>query len=178
MGATSLSICAGLIAAVMAGGATGCWYAAVQLAPVGAQVAEGVSTNVLAMTGRQTNRTGVIELRQNAAGAPEYRELRIDVSSDDPRWIPVSEDGTSADGWRPAVNFLRMNFTPPLAGAFGTTGSSYLAYAPANPGSAEEKQQLVAFNESFGAPIGTFTWNGRAYQYSLLRTLPVISQLD
>ena len=56
----------------------------------------------------------VIELRRSASGAPEYRELQISESIDQLHWAPVADGETTGDGWRPAVNFLQMNFTPPL----------------------------------------------------------------
>src|SRR5690242_1320576 len=48
---------------------------------------------------------GVIELRKDAAGAPEYRELHIYSSSGSAKWTPIVESDAQADGWRPAVNF-------------------------------------------------------------------------
>ena len=47
-----------------------------------------------------------------------------------------------------------------------------LAYAPAEPQTSIERDQLVALTADFGAGIGTFKWNGRSYQYTLVNRLP------
>src|SRR5208337_3003214 len=56
----------------------------------------------------------VIELRRSATGAPEYRELEISDSLAQRQWLPLTDRETTPDGWQPAVNFLQMNFSPPL----------------------------------------------------------------
>ena len=66
----------------------------------------------------------VIELRRRAAGAPEYRELEIGDSLDQRQWLPLADSETTPDGWRPAVNFLQMNFSPPLGAVVPETASS------------------------------------------------------
>lgn len=115
---------------------------------------------------------GVIELRTDASGAPEYRELRLYASSNGAQWMPVTSKDTSSDGWRPAVNFLKMSFSPPLTDAMTDSNKSYLAYAPSEPVSAEENDQNSALVTSFGIPKGSFNWDGRAYKYSVTRELP------
>ena len=115
---------------------------------------------------------GVIELRADASGAPEYRELHLYSSSDGTRWMPVVDKDTGNDGWRPAVNFLKMSFSPPLTGAVTDSQKSYLAYAPSEPVSASENDQLSALTSNFGVPAGSFNWNGRAYHYSVTHALP------
>jgi hypothetical protein len=115
---------------------------------------------------------GVIELRKDSTGAPEYRELRIDFTSTDARWTPVVEHDTAADGWRPAEHFLEMDFSPPLPTAISDNRTTYLAYAPASTKSPDDEEQLKEFDRSFGDPVGTFNWNGRVYQYSLPQALP------
>jgi len=115
---------------------------------------------------------GVIELRQRAAGAPEYRELRLGGGPDESVWAPMLDHDTAAGGWHPAVNFLQMNFAPPLAGAIPDTGSIYLAYAPTEPTTSVERDLLVAMTVNFGAATGSFDWKGRSYQYSLTHQLP------
>ena len=118
---------------------------------------------------------GVIELRKDPAGAPEYRELRIAFTSSEARWTPLIERDTSAEGWRPAEHFLEMNFSPPLPTVFSADRITYLAYAPAGPHSIEDDEQLAQFNKSFGEPVGTFDWNGHVYQYSLPQALPALA---
>lgn len=116
---------------------------------------------------------GVIEMRKSAAGAPEYRELRLDGSADDAQWTPVIQPDGASGGWRPAVNFLQMNFDPPMAGAIRQdSGSTYLAYVPSDSQSPAEQDQLVSLTMNFGEPIGTFTWNGRVYQFDVAIALP------
>ena len=62
----------------------------------------------------QLDAPSVIELHQSAAGAPEYRELQLSASVGKAQWVPVVGQDTNPGGWRPAVHFLQMNFTPPL----------------------------------------------------------------
>ncbi len=113
---------------------------------------------------------GVIELRRSAAGTPEYRELRLSDSLDERQWTPITDNETTADGWRPAVNFLQMNFSPPLGAAVPETASNFLAYAPSV--SAADSDRLAAMTSNFGKPAGTFSWDGRYYHYVVTRTLP------
>jgi hypothetical protein len=115
---------------------------------------------------------GVIELRKSAAGAPEYRELGLVDSLDDAQWAPIINKGDGADGWHPAVNFLQMNFSPPLASAIPNSDSNYLAYAPAESVSAADADRLANLTENFSATKGTFNWSGRDYRYAVTRTLP------
>lgn len=115
---------------------------------------------------------GVIELRKSAAGAPEYRELGLADSLDDAQWVPIMEKNEADGGWHPAVNFLQMNFSPPLVGAIPDTDSNYLAYAPAQSISAAEADRLTTLTTNFGTAVGTFNWSGRDYHYAVTRTLP------
>lgn len=117
----------------------------------------------------------VVELRKTAAGAPEYRELRLlKNSEDDARWTPVIDTDTGPGGWRPAVNFLKMDFKPPLTDVIPNSGSCYLAYVPIgtdsnNPNQAEE------FKSASGEAAGAFSWEGQAYQYKVERSLPCLA---
>jgi hypothetical protein len=115
---------------------------------------------------------GVIELRRSAAGAPEYRELQVSDALDERQWAPIAENGTTADGWRPAVNFLQMNFSPPLGAVVPETASSFLAYTPSKFVTAADGDRLTAMTSNFGKPLGTFTWNGNYYHYVVTSTLP------
>ena len=114
----------------------------------------------------------VIELRRGAGGAPEYRELEISDSLAQRQWLPLADSETTPDGWRPAVNFLQMNFSPPLKGAIPEADSNYLAYAPAQSVSADDADRLAALTANFSATKGTFNWSGRDYRYAVTRTLP------
>jgi len=117
----------------------------------------------------------VVELRKSAAGAPEYRELRLlKNSEEDARWSPVVDADTGPDGWRPAVNFLKMDFKPPLTDVIPSTGSCYLAYVPigADP---NNPNQAAEFKSASGEAAGAFSWEGQAYQYKVERSLPCLS---
>jgi hypothetical protein len=116
----------------------------------------------------------VVELRKNASGTPEYRELNLQsTSADDARWNPVVSKDTGPDGWRPAVNFLQMGFNPPLTTVIPDSGTCYLAYAPiAAPNGLS---QVADFKSESGDASGAFSWGGRAYQYKVARTLPCLS---
>ncbi len=115
---------------------------------------------------------GVIELRRRGAGSPEYRQLRLSDSVYDRQWIPIADDETAADGWRPAINFLRMNFSPPLGAVVPETASNFLAYAPSQYISVADGDRFAAMASNFGKPNGTFTWNGYYYHYVVTTTLP------
>lgn len=115
---------------------------------------------------------GVVEIRRNASGAPEYRELRLGGSPDEPQWAPMLDKDTGPGGWRTAVNFVQMNFSPPLTGELPQTGSGYLAYAANDPRTEVEQDRLVALTVNFGSGMGTFSWNDRVYQYVTASRLP------
>jgi hypothetical protein len=115
---------------------------------------------------------GVIEIRRNGSGSPEYRELSVGGSPDEPQWTPLLDKDTGPGGWHPAINFLQMNFTPPLSGALPPSGSGYLAYAANEPKTEVEQNRLVALTVDFGSGPGTFTWNNRVYQYVVATKLP------
>jgi hypothetical protein len=115
---------------------------------------------------------GVIELRRQSDGTVEYRELQLAASASERRWSPLIEPGTDARGWRPAVNYLRMNFTPPLGAAMADDERGYMAYAPAEAQSWAEQAQLAMVMVNFGEPRGTFDSAGRTYRYALSRKLP------
>jgi hypothetical protein len=115
----------------------------------------------------------VVELRKNATGAPEYRELRLEQGVDNARWNPVIDSEAGPDGWRPAVNFLKMDFKPSLTEVIPDTGTCYLAYVPmaADPSGALQPE----FQTGSGDAAGAFSWAGREYQYKVARTLPCLS---
>ena len=114
----------------------------------------------------------VIELRRSTSGAPEYRELEISDSLAQRQWLPLADSETTPDGWRPAVNFLQMSFTPPLGAVVPESASSFLAYTPSKVITAADGDRLTAMSSNFGRPVGTFTWNGNYYHYVVTSTLP------
>jgi hypothetical protein len=116
----------------------------------------------------------LVELRKNTSGAPEYRELRLQPGADDARWTPVVDSDGGPDGWRPAVNFLKMDFKPALTEVIPESGTCYLAYAPIaidpnNPSPPIESKSAP------GNAAGDFAWEGREYQYRVEPTLPCLS---
>jgi len=112
----------------------------------------------------------LVELRKNGAGEFQYRELHLLNSADEAHWTPVIGTDTGTDGWLPAVNFLKMNFNPPLTAEIPDAGSCYLAYAPTaiDPNAADLMSPV-------GGDTGTFSWDGRVYQYTVARTPPCLS---
>jgi len=114
----------------------------------------------------------VIELRRSMSGAPEYRELEISDSLAQRQWLPLADSETTPDGWRPAVNFLQMDFAPPLGAVVPESASSFLAYTPSKVITAADGDRLTAMSSNFGKPVGTFTWNGNYYHYVVTSTLP------
>jgi hypothetical protein len=115
---------------------------------------------------------GTIELRVSAKAATGWRELQLGGSTDAPQWQAIRSESSDAAGWRPLQNLHTMSFQPPLQNSLRGGKPNYLAYAPAEPRTSVERDQLVALTSDFGAGLGTFDWNGRAYQYTLVNRLP------
>ena len=115
----------------------------------------------------------VVELRKGTTGAPEYRELHLEQSTDDASWNPVVDSETGPSGWRPAVNFLSMDFKPALTEVIPDSGTCYLAYAPI--ADSNTPRQVAEFKSGPGDASGDFAWAGRTYQYRVARTLPCTS---
>jgi hypothetical protein len=115
---------------------------------------------------------GTIEFRVVDESPAAWRELQLGGSADAPHWLAVADAQSDANGWRPVANLHNMSFAPPLEHGLRQGKPNYLAYAPAEPQSDIERDQLVALTSDFGAGMGTFQWNGRAYQYTLVNRLP------
>lgn len=116
----------------------------------------------------------LVELRKNSAGAPEYRELHLQNSTDEAHWTPIVDSETGPDGWIPAVNFLKMDFQPPLTDSIPSSGSCYLAYAPL-PIDPNNPDQAAELKSGAAGQVETFSWAGRVYQYTVARTLPCLA---
>jgi hypothetical protein len=116
----------------------------------------------------------LVELRKNSAGTPEYRELHLLNSADEAHWTPVVDSETGADGWIPAQNFLNMDFQPPLTASIPNAGSCYLAYAPTSI-DPNDSEQSSALKSRLGGEVGTFSWGGQVYEYTVSRTTPCLS---
>ncbi len=115
----------------------------------------------------------VVELRKTTTGAPEYRELHLEQLPAAASWNPVVDTETGPSGWRPAVNFLSMDFKPPLTEVIPDSGSCYLAYAPI--ADSNTPSEVAEFKSGPGDASGDFAWAGRTYQYRVARTLPCMS---
>ena len=189
-----------LVAAAAAVTACGCFLGAAELEPLMVQGAETTASGLIQTTAsvmRFAQRPspddpnhpgadassgscaqlaheapGVIELRMSAAGAPEYRELHPDTSVEQARWVPLADDDTGAEGWRPAENFLQMGFNPPLRPAIPPAASVFMAYAPQSNESWSQQDHRAALSVNFGAPAGSFDWKQHAYEYVLVKALP------
>jgi hypothetical protein len=120
----------------------------------------------------QLEAPGAIEFKMADNSLTAWRELQLGGSTDAPQWQAVAGEKSDAAGWRPLANLHTMRFAPPLQQALRNGKRNYLAYAPAEPRTSIERDQLVALTADFGAGLGTFQWNGRAYQYTLVNRLP------
>ena len=188
-----------LFAAVLGIGVCGCWLALVPLAINVAEgvgsAAASVTINAVVSAHQESGKSGgqnhagedemdredrceqlqieipgVIELRKSAAGAPEYRELRLGGTLGRPRWMAIA-DPDDAGAWRPAVNFLQINFVPPL-GPLPNAGNDYLAYRLVQSGSSTPEVEFTPLTVYFGETEGTFRWHGSLYQFALAHALP------
>ncbi len=179
-----------LLAGGLALGAGGCWFYAVQYAPIAMQATTSAASSAVGAVERaagydpaiaggcgalKTDDVAIIELRAGAGGNPEYRDLHLDDSASQPRLTPALSAETDADGWRPAVNFARMKFTPPLQDSIPKTGTRLLAYTAAESDALDNDTRLAAFANSFGQPVGTFAWGDIVYLYTLPPALPCVS---
>jgi hypothetical protein len=118
---------------------------------------------------------GIIQLRSDTAGAIEWRELALGGSPDSPQWTisPPDKGGvSSATGWQPAVNLGKLDFEPAIQGVVPPGAPTYLAYAPAQAQTSFERDELISLQLDFGPNAGTFKWDGRIYDYTLVKSLP------
>lgn len=184
-----------LLLAVLGLAVAGCAVAgsALQLAPVGIEAASvglsavGVKATASREPGREEDEDeadyrdrcdnleetppAVIELHTvEDSTAPQWRELRIANSTNSATWTPAMPV-ESKSAWYPVESLYTMHFAPPLATP--TPGkSAYLAYAPAEPVTPVEQEQLTSLTVDFGTNSGTFNWNGRLYNYAVVKILP------
>jgi hypothetical protein len=177
--------------------ASGCWMAAMQLAPVAIQAAEAVGSGVanLAVGGvaaahqsHQDKNTPppdsevcdelsqevpmLVELKTDTTGTTRYRELGLVGSDMDPEWAAMPNQDMKDGGWKLASNFTKMHFQPPLQSELTANSIAYVAYAAADAHDVTEQDQLNALEIGFGPAMGTFTWNERAFRYAVVHKLP------
>jgi hypothetical protein len=190
----SMLACMALTLAVVA---SGCWMAAMQLAPVAIQAAEAVGSGVanLAVGGlaaaHQSHQDKnmpppdsevcdelsqevplLVELKTDTTGTTRYRELSLVGSDLDPEWAAMPNQDTKSGGWRLASNFTKMHFQPPLQSELTANSTAFVAYAAADAHDVTEQDQLNALEIGFGPSTGTFTWNERAFRYAVVHKLP------
>jgi hypothetical protein len=177
--------------------ASGCWMAAMQLAPVAIQAAEAIGGGVanLAVGGiaaaHQSHQDKnmpppdsdvcdelsqevpmLVELKTDTTGTTRYRELSLVGSDLDPEWAAMPNQDTKDGGWKLASNFTRMHFQPSLQSELTANSIAYVAYAAADAHDVTEQDQLNALEIGFGPAMGTFTWNERAFRYAVVHKLP------
>lgn len=122
----------------------------------------------------------IIEFHTDHTGATQWRELGLGGSADAPHWTVLDEmPGVSAKakdvapgGWAPANNLDHMDFKPPLKTSSMPGYTSFLAYAPDVPMAVVERDELASLALDFGPVVGTFTYNGRVFRYSMRDRLP------
>jgi hypothetical protein len=186
--------CVALALAVVA---SGCWMAAMQLAPVAIQAAEAIGGGVanLAVGGiaaaHQSHQDKnmpppdsevcdelsqevplLVELKTDTTGTTRYRELSLVGSDLDPEWAAMPNQDTKSGGWKLASNFTKMHFQPPLQSELTANSTAFVAYAAADAHDVTEQDQLNALEIGFGPSTGTFTWNERAFRYAVVHKLP------
>ena len=114
----------------------------------------------------------LVELKTDTTGTTRYRELSLVGSDLDPEWAAMPNQDTKDGGWKLASNFTSMHFQPPLTTELTANSICYVAYAPSEARDSTEQDQLNALSIGFGPAVGTFTWNERAFNYSLVHKLP------
>jgi hypothetical protein len=172
------------IALALAIVASGCWMAAMQLAPVAIQAAEAIGGGVanLAVGGiaaaHQSHQDKnmpppdsdvcdelsqevpmLVELKTDTTGTTRYRELSLVGSDLDPEWAAMPNQDTKDGGWKLASNFTRMHFQPSLQAELTANSIAYVAYAAADAHDVTEQDQLNALEIGFGPSLGTCKWN-------------------
>jgi hypothetical protein len=177
--------------------ASGCWMAAMQLAPVAIQAAEAIGGGVANLAvgsvaaAHQSHQDKnmpppdsdvcdelsqevpmLVELKTDTTGTTRYRELSLVGSDLDPEWAAMPNQDTQGGGWKLATNFTKMHFQPSLQGELTANSIAYVAYAAADAHDVTEQDQLNALEIGFGPAMGTFTWNERAFRYAVVHKLP------
>ncbi|MGH8011026.1 MAG: hypothetical protein ACREQ4_00840 [Candidatus Binataceae bacterium] len=179
------------IALMLMAGAVGCALGAVPMALSAAEAVGGGAINLAAAEadhhGKATRGDDpdkgmcnglllqtplVIQFRPAAGGSLEWRELALGGSPDKPLWAPATEEHGTHSQWAAATNIAKMDFQPPLEGMLDPEAPNYIAYAPVENGGAQQDEALITLVVDFGPAVGTFSWNGRIYQYSVVHQLP------
>lgn len=115
---------------------------------------------------------GIVELRMAARGQSVWRQLRLENSNHATRWYVMADGRNGNAGWRPMESFLIGSFTSALQQKLKQGRLNYVIYAPSEPLSTAEQNQLVALAADFGGSQGTLRWKGRDYEYTVVDRLP------
>jgi membrane protein implicated in regulation of membrane protease activity len=178
-----------LIAIALIALVSGCWVLpALQLAPLGLQVAEAVGiagaraaagdklTNVDEDASRCEQLAGglpfITEVRKDPNGAIEIRQWKVGGDPDKPEWEVIADATGAPEGWRHEADIAQLNFSPPLETSLVKSKAHFLIFAPAQANDTVENEQLVSFIGFFGPADGTFEWRGRMYNYAVAKRLP------
>src|SRR5260370_35443937 len=79
---------------------------------------------------------------------------------------------TAANGGRPSSTQKSLILQPPIQTPLAPGAPVYLAYAPSDPQTLVERNELSGLGFNFGTELGTFHSDGRMYGYALLKELP------
>lgn len=187
----ALTIGAGVLAVAV----SGCWMAALQLAPTALSAVGGVGKGAVALASNGKDKQDpedrddfprgqkcddlemeapvMVQMEAGTGGGAKWRELSISQGMEaDQQWIPMPTQNTDADGWRPVSNLSTLDFQPPIQTTLAPGAPVYLAYAPSDPQTLVERNELSGLGFNFGTELGTFHSDGRVYRYALLKELP------
>ncbi len=187
----ALTIGAGIVAITV----SGCWMAALQLAPAALSAVGGVGKGAVALASNDKSKEDpedandfprgqkcddlemeapvMVQMQAGTGGGAKWRELSISPGMEaDQRWIPMPTQNTDADGWRPVSNLASLDFQPPIQTPPAPGVPVYIAYAPSDPQTLAERNELSGLGFNFGTELGTFHSDGRVYRYALLKELP------
>jgi hypothetical protein len=172
---------------------SGCWMAALQLAPAALSAVGGVGKGAVALASGdhsdpedagdfprgqkcddlEMEAPVMVQMQAGTGGGAKWRELSISQGMEaEQRWIPMPTQNTDAGGWRSVSNLASLEFQPPIQTTLAPGAPVYLAYAPSDPQTLEERNELSGLGFNFGTELGTFHSDGRVYRYALLKELP------
>jgi hypothetical protein len=174
---------------------SGCWMAALQLAPAALSAVGDVGKGAVALASNDKSKQDpedqddfprgqkcddlemeapvMVQMEAGTGGGAKWRELSISQGMEaEQRWIPMPTQNTDADGWRSVSNLASLDFQPPIQTTLAPGAPVYLAYAPSDPQTLEERNELSGLGFNFGTELGTFHSDGRLYRYALLKELP------
>lgn len=108
----------------------------------------------------------------NQDGSIDSRQWTLVANDSAPRWAITRAKTDPPDGWAPKPGIAKLGFEPPLQPSPARHLGQFLAYAPIDSDTYDEKQKMATLNEVFGGAQGTFNWRGKKYGYALTLALP------